>query len=216
MKLVHYRIRALWKDACLLGVFSMYSVAWAIPLSLNDFTLDNFNADGSVETPSIFSPGDTSSFDLTGGNNGSGLGGRTEFLWAAPATGSLLFMWSYTSCQPLDLPAECDAPGYDWSGYVLNYTFPNLTDTDTGGLAYSASFQVQSGESFGWYVGTADNLGGPGTLSVFAIDFEPASGSNHVSNNPEPGTMLLGVTGTAIVAAFSRKRCVRAQKRGNV
>ena len=130
-------------------------------------------------------------------------------------------MWSYTSCQPLDQPTECDAAGYDWSGYVLGYTFPQLTDTDTGGVAYSASFQVQSGESFGWYVATADNLGGPGTLSVFAVDFESASGSNNnsggnVSNNPEPGTILLSATGTGIVAAFGRKRSVRAQKRGNV
>jgi hypothetical protein len=216
MKLVHYRIRALWKDACLLGVFGMYSVAWANPLSLSDFTLDNFNADGSVTTPSSFSPGDTSSFDLTGGNNGSGLEGRAEYLWAAPATGTVQFMWSYTSCSPLNQPTECDSPGYDWSGYVLDYTFPQLTDTDTAGLAYSASFQIQSGETFGWYVGTADNMGGPGTLSVFDIDFKAASGTNNAVNNPEPGTMLLSVTGTAIVAAFSRKRCVRPQKRGNV
>jgi hypothetical protein len=214
MKLLHYCIRASWKDACLLGIgiLGMHSVAWANPLSLSDFTLDNFNADGSVTTPSFFSPDDTSSFDLTGGNNGSGLGGRTEFLWVAPATGSVLFMWSYTSCQPLDQPTECDAPGYDSSGYVLDYTFPNLTDTDTGGLAYSANFQVRPGESFGWYVGTADNLGGPGTLSVFDVAFEPALGSN----NPEPGTMLLGVSGMAIIVAFSRKRCVRAQRHGSI
>jgi hypothetical protein len=216
MKLVHYRIRALWKNACLLVVFGMYSVAWATPLSLSDFTLENFNADGSVTTPSFFSPGDTSSFDLIGGNNGSGLAGRTEFLWVAPATGTLDFMWSYTSCSPLNLPTECDSPGYDWSGYILNYTFPELTDTDTGGVVSSASFQVQAGESFGWYVSTADNMGGPGTLSVFDVDFESASGGTDPSNSPEPGTMLLSVIGIAIVAAVSRNRCVRAQKRGNV
>ena len=34
------------------------------------FSLVNTNADGSVTTPSVLFPGDSSSFDLIGGNNG--------------------------------------------------------------------------------------------------------------------------------------------------
>lgn len=177
--------------------------AWGTPMSLNDFAVSNTNADGKVTLVSALSPGDFSSFDLTGGNTGSGLDGETDFLGIAPVGGTVRFLWAYTSCYPPNQqpPSNaCDDAGVDWAGYMVDQYLTPLTDKDTGGIAVSASFQVDAGAVFGWYVGTLDNTGEPGTLSVFAISFDPA-----VTGNPEPGTLLLGLTGVAFLAAASRR-----------
>lgn len=193
--------------ASLLYVLTLLPAACAGPITAT-FPVVNTNADGSVITPSILFPGDLLSFDLTGGNNGSGLGGETDFIWTAQATGIVQFQWSYTSCYP---PNEqppsmaCDFPSYDWAGYRVNQTLNQLTDTDTAGVAVSASFPVSADSVFGWYVGTFDNQGEPGSLTVSDISFTPAS-----SGAPEPGTLSLYMTGIAVVAA-ARRRIVNIQ-----
>src|SRR5665213_724960 len=206
MKSIYGCIRASLRHSCVWGVFVIGSVASATPLSFAGFTLNNVNADGSVSTPSFFTPGDSTSLDLTGGNNGSGLGGNTDFVWTAPSDGTLQFMWSYTYCSPLDVPIECDSQTYDWTGYQVDQTLTQLTDTDTLGVASPATVQIQAGEVFGWYVGTFDNFGGPGTLSVFATDFTATT----VSGAPEPGSLLLSFAGLATMAgAFRLNRWFR-------
>jgi hypothetical protein len=191
----------------LLFVLTLLPAAYAGPI-IAAFQVVNTNADGSVITPSVLFPGDSSSFDLTGGNNGSGLAGETDFIGTAQATGIVQFQWSYTSCYP---PNEqppstaCDSPGYDWTGYLVNQTLTQLTDTDTAGVAASASFPVSAGSEFGWYVGTLDNQGEPGTVTVSAISFTATS-----SGIPEPGTLSLCMTGIAAVAV-ARRRIVNIQ-----
>jgi PEP-CTERM motif len=195
--------------ASLLYILTLLPAAYAGPITAA-FQVVNTNADGSVITPSILFPGDSLSFDLTGGNNGSGLGGETDYIGTAQATGIVKFLWSYTSCFPPNQKppsSACDSPGFDWAGYLVNRTLTQLTDTDTAGVAASASFPVSAGLLFGWYVGTFDNQGEPGTLTVSDISFTPTS-----SGIPEPGTLSLFMTGMAAVAAARRRINIQVQK----
>lgn len=198
--------RAAWA-ASMLYVLTLPPAAFAGPITAT-FPVVNTNADGSVITPSVLFPGDSLSFDLTGGNNGSGLGGLTFFIWTAQASGIVQFQWSYTSCYPPNEqpPSEaCDSPGFDWTGFRVDQTSTQLTDTDTAGVAVSASFSVSADLVFGWYVGTLDNQGEPGTLTVSDISFTPAGGGI-----PEPGTLSLCMIGIVAVAA-ARRRIVNIQ-----
>lgn len=184
----------------LLYVLTLLPAAYAGPITAG-FSLVNTNADGSVTTPSVLFPGDSSSFDLTGGNNGSGLTGQTEYIGTAASAGVVQFLWSYTSCYPPNeqppSPA-CDSPGYDWTGYLVDQNLTQLTDTDTGGLVASASFAVSEGSVFGWYVGTLDNMGEPGTVTVSDVLFTATSVA------PEPGSLSLCMACIAVVAAVRR------------
>jgi hypothetical protein len=148
------------------------------------FTLTNTNADGSVQVS-----GDGLSVALTGGNNGSGLPGTTDFLTSALADGVVNFAFSY---------ASLDTPTFDFAGYLLGSTFVQLADTD--GEFGNATFPVTLGESFGFRVGTVDNEGEPGILTVSNFS---APGSAAI---PEPGTLPLAILGTAAILAFKGMR----------
>jgi hypothetical protein len=197
--------------ASLLYALNLLPAAHAGPIN-TVFSVVNTNADGSIITPSVLFPGDASSFDLTGGNNGDGLQGQTTYIATALSALIVQFQWSYTSCFPPNEqpPSDaCDTPGFDWTGYLVNQTLVQLTDTDTGSVVATAKFAVGAGSVFGWYVGTLDNLGEPGTLTVSDVSLTPAS-----SNTPEPGTLALCMTWIAALAA-ARRRIVstRFQKR---
>jgi hypothetical protein len=197
--------------ASMLYVLSLLPAAHAGPIT-TAFGVVNTNADGSVITPSVLFPGGSSSFDLTGGNNGDGLEGQTTYVATALSAIIVQFQWSYTSCFPPNEqpPSDaCDSPGFDWTGYLVNQTLTQLTDTDTGGVAASAHFAVGPGSVFGWYVGTLDNQGEPGTLTASNVSFTPAS-----SNTPEPGTLALCMTWIVALAAARRSIVnTRFQKR---
>jgi hypothetical protein len=196
-------LRSATRVALLYYVVAHFPGAYANPITAT-FTVVNSNADGSVITPSVLYPGDLSSFDLIGGNNGSGLEGLTEYIGTATAAGVVDFQWSYTSCfPPNEQPPSgaCDSPGYDWTGYEVNQTLTQLTDTDTGGLTAPASFTVSAGSQFGWYVGTLDNQGEPGTVTVSDISFTPAA-----TGAPEPGTLSLCVA--CLVMFLAARRCI--------
>lgn len=180
-----------------LAVFSQ--AAYADSLITSGFTLVNSNADGSVSSPSGLYPSDLSSFDLTGGNNGTGLSGQTDYIGTAPLAGIVQFFWSYTSCfPPNEQSFACDSPGFDWTGFEVDQILTQLTDTDTGGVVASTSFAVSAGDVFGWYVGTFDNLGEPGALTVSDVSFAPAG------SVPEPGTLLLCIGCMLAIAAIGR------------
>jgi hypothetical protein len=188
--------------ASLLFALAQLPAAWAGPITAT-FPVVNANADGTVTMPSALFPGDPLSFDLTGGNDGTGQSGLTVFVWTAQVPGLLQFQWSYTSCYPPNQQPTsdaCDDPGFDWAGFQVGLVQTQLTDTDTAGVTASAHFTVSPSLTFGWYVGTMDNLGEPGTLTVSDISFTPAS-----SGTPEPGTLLFCMTGIAALAAVYRK-----------
>ncbi len=142
--------------------------------------LNNSNADGSVAIGS-----DGLSFVLTGGNTGSGAPGTTDFVGLAPVAGLVEFQYFY---------AAFDTPTFDFAGYLLGSTRVPLADTD--GEHGAASFSVAAGQQYGWYVGTLDNTGEPGSLTV---TFTPSD-----SAVPEPSGFAFGWIGVAALAAGRR------------
>jgi hypothetical protein len=159
----------------------------------NSFSLVNTNADGSVTVQS-------NSIMLTGGNNGGGGPGTTDFLGTAVSSGTVSFNWSYSSL---------DSPGFDFAGYLLNGSFFPLADTDgQSGVSPcpTCSFHVNTGQSFGFRVGTADNQGEPGVLTVTAAA---------TSAVPEPGTASTLLLVIGITVAARRRRQIANQNRGN-
>jgi hypothetical protein len=216
MKRLRTSLNRAVRAASVLYVLTLLPAAWAGPITAV-FPIVNTNSDGSVTMPSALFPGDLLSFDLTGGNNGTGLGGLTLFIWTAQVPGTVQFQWSYTSCYPPnEQPTSfaCDDPGADWAGFQLGQIQTQLTDTDTSGVTASAKFTVSPSLTFGWYVGTMDNLGEPGTLTVSDISFTPAS-TGTGTGTPEPGTLLFCLTGIAALAA-ARRRIVNIHvKKGN-
>jgi len=143
------------------------------------FTLTNESADGFANV----SP-DGLTLVLTGGNDGSGLPGTTALTTTALYSGLVSFNYSYSTL---------DKPGFDTAGYLLQGTFFQLAMMD--GISGSTSFPVGVGQTFGFRVATVDNEGEPGILTV----------SDLISPNPEPASLVLGLTGLAMVALKYRR-----------
>jgi hypothetical protein len=164
---------------------------------LSNWTLIDTNADGFAMTPDA-----GLTLILTGGNNGSGSPGITDFVINAPAAGLVQFNWSYTSvdatspvCGPLG-NRPCDD-----GGYLLGGAYTELADDTTWMTTGSGmvSFAVTSGQSFGFQVDTADNGGEPGILTL--TDFSGPVGTDA----PEPGTVSV-VLGLGATMALARRR----------
>ena len=137
------------------------------------WTLTNTSADGFV-TPTA------SGVDITGGNNGSGSPGTTDFQILAAGTGLVSFTFLYFSL---------DEPTFDYAGYLLGPNFFILADTsNTFG---TPSFFVTGGQSFGFRVGTTDNQFEPGILSISNFN-APAT------EVPEPATVPIALAAIAL------------------
>ena len=154
---------------------------------LNSFTLTNTNADGNV-----LSPDGGLTFILTGGNDGSGLGGFTDLLIAANASGTVQFTYRY---------ASLDLPGFDFAGYLVGSTFTRIADSD--GQSGGISFGVSSGQLFGFRIETLDNLSEPGILTVH--DFSAPLANVGVPEPPMSPIFLVIAALAAAVQAW-RKR----------
>ena len=179
-----------------LALTSPAQAAFTGAYALNQFTLTNMNADGKAITPD-----GGLSIVLTGGNNGSGQAGTTDLVAFAAGAGTVQFHYSYSSL---------DFPGADFAGYLLGaaLTFTQLADTD--GQSGNAMFAVSNGQKFGFRVGTQDNTGEPGILTISS--FIAPAGTPSV---PEPGTapmLLLAVAGASLAAAYRRVRIKRRQE----
>lgn len=155
---------------------------------LNNFTLTNTcTAAGADPCPppdgfaTTFNNG--VSAVLFGGNNGSGLSGVTDLVIPAQAAGTVQFEYSYSAF---------DFPGADYAGYLKSNVFTQLANT-TGQASppgKPVSFAVTAGQVFGFRVGTADNLGEPGILTITNF-------SAPVSTVPEPGSAAMLIAGCA-------------------
>jgi hypothetical protein len=149
--------------------------------SLNQFTLTNTESDGSAQTPD-----NGATVVITGPNDGSGNPGTTDLTILAAAAGLVSFHWSYSSL---------DSPTYDDAGYLVGGNFTLLADTD--GEAGTVSFAVTKGETFGFEMGSVDNEGEPGILTVSSF-----SAPLPVSGAPEPAPVFLLAASGAIIAAY--------------
>ncbi len=142
-----------------------------------NWQLVNTNGDGSILAQSA-------DFVLTGPNNGSFAPGTTDYFAVAASGGVVTFNWSYSTCSPTD-PPVCNDPTFTFAGYLLNGSYFGLADTN--GQSGQGMFPVSPGDTFGFRVGSVDNTGEPGILTV-------------TSTTPEPGTASILLFGLTILA----------------
>ena len=162
--------------------------AASIPYPLSGFSLENINADGSIASLN----GGLSAL-LTGGNNGSGLEGTTDFITTATMTSTILVHFIY---------ASLDAPGFDAAGYLIGSSFSQFADAD--GQFGTATFSVVSGETFGFRVLTLDNTSEPGLLTI----------SSFATGVPEPRNLFLMSTALILIEVRRRRRpCTQVYRR---
>lgn len=93
---------------------------------------------------------------IIGNDDGSGLAADTFISIIAPDDAIVCFDWTYFSS---------DVGDWDSGGYHINNNPIQLADNDTHGSG-SASFPVNAGNTFGWYVHSRDSGFGPGVLET--------------------------------------------------
>ena len=180
----------LWSIGCALllaGALAPAARAGFIgAYACSNFTLTNSaEADGSATCP------DDATLVITGPNNGSGLDGTTDLTMPSPASGVLQFDYIYTSLDP--------DPGYDYAGYLLGADF--FQEADTSGQSGTVILPVLVGQIIGFRVGTFDNLGEPGVLTI--TNFSGPS-------SPEPDGFELAAIG---IGSFVASWIFRRRKR---
>jgi hypothetical protein len=155
-----------------------FIVVWASTQSaaagfLKEYPIDVFsvlNVDGDGYT-TVLNNG--TELRLTGPNDGSGNPGSTQFMTTAVADGSVTFGYVYSTA---------DDPGFDSAGYLLAGRFIQLADTS--GQSGLVTVPVSRGDSFGFWVWSADNQGEPGILII------GSSIPSTTTSTPEPVTTL--------------------------
>lgn len=140
--------------ACLLPLIPNEAAAQFSGLfAPGNWTLDNENADGSVNTS-----GAPTSISLTSGNSGSGGEGATTWSRLAPTNGRVAFAWNFTTND--------GAGVYDPFGYVANGAFAQLTSDALGAQVGTSGFSILSGQQMGFRARTIDNAQGASTTTV--------------------------------------------------
>lgn len=124
--------------------------------AVSNFGLTNDNADGSVNLSNA-----PTSITLTGGNNQSFDLGTTTFSITSPESGTLNFAWNYLSMETA-MTSFADS-----FIFLFNGTSIQLTD-DFGAVNQSGTFTIAIGigDTFGFEILTADNLGGSASVTV--------------------------------------------------
>jgi hypothetical protein len=153
---------------------------------VSNWTTTFTNSDGSVDTSMA-----PVSVTLTGGDNQSGNFGETLFSIVAPTSTSLVFSWTYNS---LDFGAQFDPAGYIINGTQFQLS-PSWSLPQVGASGVS-TVDLTSGDNFGFYVDTSDNLSGSASLQV--------SGPEVIAT-PEPSCLALLAVGMIALGALSLK-----------
>jgi hypothetical protein len=107
---------------------------------------------------------------LTGTNDGSGLAGYTTLTVVAAASGTFSFNWTFNTL---------DAANYECAGYLIGFGTPGAECSGFGfvgngftefaganGEYGSVSAFVAAGQEIGFEVGSFDNTGSPGVLTI--------------------------------------------------
>jgi hypothetical protein len=154
-------------------------IGYYAPANFALANMGGFLPNGSVSSP------DSMTLILTGTNDGSGLPGTTDLTIASEGAGLLQFSYVFTTL---------DDPGYEYGGYLIAGAFFPLADTS--GESGSVVVPVSSGEIIGFSVGSVDDTGGAGVLTV--TDFDAPV--------PEPGAMQLLLVGAAAAIILKSRR----------
>ncbi len=118
---------------------------------------------------------------ITGNNNSNNLPTYSDYFITAVASGTVSFDWTYTSPQS-------DTGTWDSGGYQVNFTDTTLAFNSAAPTGGSASFPVNAGDTFGFYVLSQDGFFGEGVLTI----------TNFSAPVPAPGALaLLGLAGLA-------------------
>ena len=170
------------KSFVLLAIAALILVA--APAFADTFTLANSNGgDGFVNV-------NGSGFDLFGSDNGFA-NGNNYATYTAVASGAetVSYNWSYQTF-------DCCGSFWDPAGYVVNGVYTQLS-TDCQGTpgqcpgSGSITFNLNAGDTYGFYVYSIDSVAGRGELSV---------------TTPEPGSMMLLGSGLFGIAGILRRR----------
>lgn len=115
----------------------------------------------------------------------------TDFTITAPEAGLISFDWGY-------LNGDINGSFFDPFGYLVNGQFFQLTvDGEFSVQSGSASFQVASGDEFGFRMFSTDSQLGASYASVRNFNAAPV---------PEPETYAMMLAGLALVGRFARGR----------
>ncbi|QGZ92619.1 PEP-CTERM sorting domain-containing protein [Microcystis aeruginosa FD4] len=152
-----------------------------------NWTLTNSNADGFVDTT-----GAPASISLTGGDNGSGSSGTTDYTTTAAAAGTVTFDWDYSTQDALVDSLCSNLPnGFCDPFIVLVNGVGTIPLNPSGGRTQSgtSTFNVLAGDSFGFVIVTADNSSGRGSVTISNFS-APGPMAPPPTSVPEPSTVL--------------------------
>lgn len=109
---------------------------------------------------------------MIGGNDQSITEGTTTWInnnlippeWVG---GTVFFSWRFDSDDDRSLS--------DAAGYIVNGTFQEIANQDNSkGTVPPPRLSLMGGQTFGFFVKTADNTGGVGRLTISDFGFDPA------------------------------------------
>jgi hypothetical protein len=161
---------------------------------IGDYTLSNWTLTSTDPLGTAFTPDLGLTLVIRGANDGTGNPGGVDFTILAPAAGMVQFTYTYTTDDP-DV-------GFDFAGYLLGVNFVELANTT--GQTGTVQFPVMAGQLFGFRVGTQDNLGEHGLLTI--SDFTAPS----ASAVPEPASVCL--VGLGVLGALGAARAHRRSR----
>ena len=197
MWLLRDRSQTQWGGVCSALLFLITSAAFPQQAKagfIGDYAVELFTVTNTNGVGSVGSPDGGTSLLISGPNNGSGLDGFTDVTIRIAKSGLIQFQYTYSSL---------DLPGYDFAGYLLGTVFVPLADEN--GQSATVLVPVNQGQLFGFRVGTLDNTGEPGVLTITGFNAPTPVGSN-ISPVPEPGSLsLLFIAGTAAIVCRGKR-----------
>lgn len=169
-------------------ILGLVGVQPASAAFIGDYALSNFTLTNSADAMGFaLTPDGGATVVLTGSNTGSGLEGTTDLTIASLGTGFLTFNYAYSTLDP--------DPNFDAGYYLLGASVIQVANQD--GQSGTITVPVMLGQIFGFRVGTSDNLGEPGVLTISNFSAPAASGPGD-GGVPEPGTW----TSLVVASAF--------------
>jgi len=164
------------------------------------WTLENTNGgDGTLDPidPINDVPFQQYSWVLTGSDLelDEDVGTLTTITDTALADGPLTFSYFYFTTD--------ESPFYDPAGYFINDQLFQFTD-DCGCSPFqyaTIELNVHAGDTFGFYINSIDNIGGPAFLFVAPGEVTPA-----FLSAPEPASWAMMAAGFGLIGATRRRR----------